>query len=92
MIGVYAIVVGFAYSGRRPARPLADGSGRLMAHSTFVKSVIAALVAVGFVARVVRTWQIQSWGLGLYVLVMYILAGGVAGLYRRKQCVGTVPI
>jgi hypothetical protein len=88
MIGVYAILVAFAHIGRLPARPLADGSGHLMVHSIFEKSiawVFAALVILGFVAGAVRIGQIQSWGLGLYVLVLCILAGWLAGLYLRKQ-------
>jgi hypothetical protein len=87
-VACFGVWITFARIGQRPAQSLPDGPGHVMVHSNLDKiiaGVLAALVVVGFVAGTYRTWPFDSWGLGVYVLVLCVPAGWAAALYLRKQ-------
>jgi hypothetical protein len=83
-----SIYVLFARIGRLPAKSLANSSGHVMVHAHLDKGIawtFASFVVLGFISGIYRAWQIESWGLAIYVAILAPLLGWVAFLYLRKQ-------
>jgi hypothetical protein len=83
-----SIYVLFARIGRLPARSLANNSGHLMVHAHLDKGIawtFATLIVLGFTSGIYRAFQIESWGLAIYIAILAPLLGWIAFLYLRKQ-------
>jgi hypothetical protein len=88
IVGTASIYVFFARIGRLPARALANNSGHVMVHAHLDKGIawtFATLIVLGFTSGIYRAWQIESWGLAIYVGILAALFGWVAFIYLRKQ-------
>jgi hypothetical protein len=88
IVGTVTIYVLFARIARLPANSLPNNSGHVMVHAHLDKGIawtFATLTVLGFASGIYRAWQIESWGLAIFVAILGPLFGWVAFLYLRKQ-------